>query len=134
MKNFKVWACIVMLTLTSLGVAQQAGDLASAGFDPANMDSTCKACDDFNQYANGGWLKRTEIPGDKARWGAFDELGENNWRRIRGILEEAAANPGAPGTISQKVGDSGLSFAGHGGQNRTVGHWEPHSCQCRVGE
>ena len=33
------------------------------GFDPANMCATsCKACDDFYQYANGGWIAKNEIP------------------------------------------------------------------------
>ncbi|MBL9214720.1 MAG: M13 family metallopeptidase [Opitutaceae bacterium] len=69
------------------------------------MDRSVSPGADFNRYANGGWLERTEIPADKSRWGAFDALGENNWRRIRGLLEEAAADPGPAGTTRQKVGD-----------------------------
>jgi predicted metalloendopeptidase len=106
MKNFRIWVCIVMLTLGSLGVAQQAGDLASAGFDPANMDPTCKACDDFNQYANGGWLARNPIPSTHPSWGSFNILNEANRENLRAILEEAARNTAAPkGSVEQKIGD-----------------------------
>jgi putative endopeptidase len=85
-----------------LGAAE---GMLRVAFTPEWMDPSADPRQDFNQYANGGWLKQTEIPADKSRWGAFDALGENNWRRIRGILEEAAANPGAPGSVSQQVGD-----------------------------
>ncbi len=74
-------------------------------FNPAFMDPTVAPGADFNAYANGGWLKSTQIPADKSRWGAFDMLAQNNWNRIRGILEEAAAQPAAPGTNARKIGD-----------------------------
>ena len=82
-----------------------ADEMIPLKFNTATMDLAADPRADFNAYANGGWLKSTEIPSDKARWGVFDMLGENNWRRIRGILEEAAANPGAPGSSTQRVGD-----------------------------
>ncbi|MDD3179096.1 MAG: M13 family metallopeptidase [Opitutaceae bacterium] len=69
------------------------------------MDRSADPRVDFYRYANGGWMNRTEIPADKSRWGAFDELGENNWRRIHSILEEASVHPGPAGSIKQKVGD-----------------------------
>jgi putative endopeptidase len=106
MKNFKIWACVGMLTLASLGEAQQAGELARAGFDPANMDKTCKACDDFNQYANGGWLAKNPIPAAYPSWGSFNILNESNRDHMKEILEEAAKNTTAPkGSVDQKIGD-----------------------------
>ncbi|MFL5478362.1 MAG: M13-type metalloendopeptidase [Gemmatimonadaceae bacterium] len=36
-------------------------------FDRSNLDTTVKACQDFYQFANGGWLTRAKIPGDKWR-------------------------------------------------------------------
>ncbi len=82
-----------------------AENMIPVAFTTEWMDPAADPRKDFYQYANGGWLKQTEIPADKSRWGAFDALGENNWRRVRGILEDTAANPGAPGSITQKVGD-----------------------------
>src|SRR3982750_3907460 len=37
--------------------------------DQANFDNSVKPSDDFFLYANGGWIKRTEIPPDQTRWG-----------------------------------------------------------------
>src|ERR1700719_4354995 len=42
--------------------------------DPKNMDTSVKPGDDFFRYANGAWIKRTEIPPEYSRWGAFNEL------------------------------------------------------------
>ncbi len=56
----------------------------------ANMDLTVKPGDDFYQYANGGWLKTTVIPGTKTRWGSFDMLREASSQRLKVLLEEAA--------------------------------------------
>jgi putative endopeptidase len=43
----------------------------SKPLDPANLDTTCAACTDFFTFANGGWIKRANIPGDLPAWGAF---------------------------------------------------------------
>ena len=60
--------------------------------DPANLDTTCSPCKNFFQYANGGWLRRSEIPGDQPRWGSFDELQEQNYAALKDVLTEAANN------------------------------------------
>jgi putative endopeptidase len=60
--------------------------------DPANLDTTCSPCKNFFQYANGEWLKRSEIPGDQPRWGSFNELQEQNYAALKDVLTEAATN------------------------------------------
>lgn len=71
-----------------------AGSLWAQGqtkpIDPANLDTTCAPCKNFFQYANGGWLKRSSIPGDQPRWGSFNELQERNYAALRDVLTEAA--------------------------------------------
>ncbi|HET7603847.1 MAG TPA: M13 family metallopeptidase [Gemmatimonadales bacterium] len=71
--------------------------------DPANMDTTCSACEDFFSYANGGWLKANPIPADKSSWGSFNELQEANYTALRQTLETAAANPG-PDSDTRRLG------------------------------
>ena len=39
-----------------------------------NMDTTVKPGDDFEEYGNGGWRKRTEIPPDRASTGIGFEV------------------------------------------------------------
>ena len=94
-------ACAAALSLS----LRAADPLIPLSFSVDLMDRSVPPGTDFAKYAWGGWAARTEIPGDKPRWGAGDMLGQNNWQRIRGLLEEAAANPGAAGTQRQKVGD-----------------------------
>jgi putative endopeptidase len=76
------------------------------GFDPANMcDTGCKACDDFNQYANGGWIAKHEIPAAFSTWGITSPLREKNIATLHEILEAAAKNTAAPkGSNEEKIG------------------------------
>jgi putative endopeptidase len=83
-----------------------ADDTASHGFDVANLDRTCKPCDDFYQFAVGGWLKNNPIPAEYPEWGSFITLADKNETALHGILETAAANSSAtPGSNEQKIGD-----------------------------
>src|SRR5579864_2565886 len=42
-------------------------DLNAKPIDPNNMDTSVKPSDDFFHYANGAWIKRTEIPPEYTR-------------------------------------------------------------------
>ncbi|MFE6734898.1 M13 family metallopeptidase [Microbacterium sp. NPDC057650] len=64
--------------------------------------------DDLYRHVNGAWLDRTEIPGDKARWGSFHQLAEQAEKDVRAIIEES--QDAAPGTLARKVGDLYGSF------------------------
>ncbi|HWS53065.1 MAG TPA: M13 family metallopeptidase [Pyrinomonadaceae bacterium] len=88
-----------------LGWAGAAQDKGGRGFDTARMDKTAAACGDFYQFANGNWLKATEIPAAFSSWGSFNILAENNRKALHDILEEAAKKQGARGTVEQKIGD-----------------------------
>ena len=88
------------------GGGQGADDKPSGGFDVANMDKTCKPCDDFYKYVNGGWLKKNEIPPQYPAWGPAQMMFERTESRLHEILEAAAANKSAaPGSNEQKTGD-----------------------------
>src|SRR5258707_7665639 len=81
-------------------------DRAAHGFDVDNLDRTCKPCDDFHQFAVGGWLKNNPIPAQYPVWGSFITLADKNQEALRGILESAAANTSASaGSNEQKIGD-----------------------------
>jgi len=78
------------------------------GFDLAGRDTAVKPGDDFNEYANGAYLRTTEIPADKARFGPFDVLYENAQSQLKSIIETSAANP--TNANAQKVGALYASF------------------------
>ncbi len=78
---------------------------AAPALDPADVDPTCKACDDFYQYATGGWQKTHAIPAGHPSWGSFDELAQRNREALHSILEAAAKTASAPaGSDVQKLG------------------------------
>lgn len=62
------------------------------GLDPSMMgDADPKQ--DFYRFANGGWLDKTEIPGDEGRWGGFPELRKRNDSIMLDVMARAATNP-----------------------------------------
>jgi putative endopeptidase len=73
--------------------------------DATNMNLAARPQDDFYDYANGAWIKTATIPASEARWGSFNELADFNQKALRDICEQTAANPGAKGSNTQKVGD-----------------------------
>jgi putative endopeptidase len=70
-----------------------------------NRDTTVSPTQDFYHYANGGYIKRTEMPAEESRWGVFSELGEKNIDRLNDIMSECSKSGAAKGTIDQKIGD-----------------------------
>ncbi len=76
---------------------------ASSGLNLADRDTTCAPCQDFYQYATGGWRARTELPASESTWGSFDVLAERTRIVLRGILEKAAAGGGT--ADARKIGD-----------------------------
>ena len=81
---------------------------APHGIDLSAMDRAVKPGDDFYAFANGAWLKRTEIPADQARWGGFSILNLEAQTRTRALLE--AAGKTATGSEARKAGDFYAAF------------------------
>ncbi|HEX8557005.1 MAG TPA: M13 family metallopeptidase [Pyrinomonadaceae bacterium] len=104
--NLRAAAAGLAACVLAFAALAQTGGRDGRGFDRARMDDATAACTDFYQYANGGWLKTTEIPAAFSSWGSFNILAENNRKTLHEILEEAAKKKGArAGSVDQKVGD-----------------------------
>jgi putative endopeptidase len=78
--------------------------------DVTALDRTIKPADDFFTFANGTWVAKTEIPASESRWGSFNELEQQNNIKLKAILNEAVANPGAKGSQNQLLGAYFKSF------------------------
>ena len=74
------------------------------------MDESVDPGDDFHAYVNGGWLKATDIPPDKASYGISWILHEEAQENVRTIIEESAEGDFPKGSDEQKVGDLFASY------------------------
>src|SRR5467141_4231572 len=105
-----ILAVVAVLAVALAGAGLRASPAAadkpnSWGFDTANLDKTCKPCDDFYQFAMGGWMKSNPIPAEYSTYGSFTRLADQNQKNLRQILEDAAKTKAAPGSNEQKIGD-----------------------------
>lgn len=74
-------------------------------FDKAGMDTTVNPGDNFFLYANGQWVKKTQIPKTETGWGSFYTLYNDNIKNLRSILESAGKEDQKFGSPGQKVAD-----------------------------
>ena len=81
-----------------------------SGIDRGGMDSSVRPQDDLYLAMNGTWVKNTQIPADKAIWGAFIDLRELSDKRVREIVEGLPSTNPAPGSNAQKVDDYFRAF------------------------
>ena len=80
------------------------------GFDPAVMDRTVTPGDDFFRFGGGTWMKTTQIPADRSRWGSFNMLAAQSEDDVRNAIEIAAKGPMPAGSVARKAVDYFRSF------------------------
>ncbi|MEB0138139.1 MULTISPECIES: M13 family metallopeptidase [unclassified Undibacterium] len=109
-------------TLISLALLASCSPLASmaatshaalpvSGIDLQWQDHSVRPQDDFYRYVSGKWMERTEIPADRARFGAFDHLRDLSEQRTHAIITGLAAAPDlAADSEQRKVADLYRSF------------------------
>ena len=80
------------------------------GFDLATMDRSIAPGDDFFRHVSGTWMKTTQIPPDRSRWGSFNMLGAKSEDDVRNAIEAAAKTSPRPGTVDRKTVDYYVSY------------------------
>ena len=73
--------------------------------DMSYLDLSVAPGTDFNQYANGGWIKNNPLKAEYARFGSFDQLREDNVERLNGLFAEMSKLNPAKGSVDQKIVD-----------------------------
>jgi putative endopeptidase len=84
--------------------------MTRSGLTLDNFDRSVRPQDDLFGFVNGTWVAQTEIPEDRARYGAFDRLREESEAAMRELIQEAADSDDAAGTPRRQVGDLFTSF------------------------
>ena len=98
-------ACALLALSPLTAYSQDAPAPETHGIVVADMDRSVKPGDDFYRYANGDWIKRTEIPPDRSDIGVIDSLIDLSQRRIAGLIEEAAKADAPAGSDTRKIAE-----------------------------
>jgi putative endopeptidase len=77
----------------------------SIGVDLALRDSAVKPGDDFEDYANGSWRKKAEMPADRSNIGVDFEVFQKAEKRNADLIREAGAGKPAAGTPQRMIAD-----------------------------
>ena len=96
----KIFTMMAFAMMTTIAGAQQ-----KSGLNPADLNTAVRPADNFYEYACGGWMKANPLPAAYSRYGSFERLGEDNNKRINGILQELRENTYPEGTVEQKLSD-----------------------------
>ena len=98
----KIIPIVAFCSIAMTGMAQID---RGTGLNGADLDKSVRPADDFYQFACGGWMKANPLPAAYSRYGSFDKLGEDNVKRINGILNELKTKEYADGTTERKLSD-----------------------------
>jgi putative endopeptidase len=83
---------------------------APSGVDRQYFDDTIRPQDDLYRHVNGGWLRSTEIPADRALVGTFVQLRDLSEENVRALIEDLASAEHAAGSDEEKIGAFYRSF------------------------
>jgi putative endopeptidase len=92
----------LQLATSSLGQSRH-------GLDLAGIDRSVAPGDDFFHYANGAWLKVTEIPPDRSSYGPGEQLTELTAERTAELVRSAV--PRARGSRPRVVNEGAMVTA-----------------------
>jgi putative endopeptidase len=87
----------------------------AGGIDLAGMDTSVKPGDNFDAYANGRWIKETEIPADRSNTGIFFEIFTKAEKRNAELVKDAGAGHPAPGTNARRIADDYAAYMDQAG-------------------
>lgn len=93
-----------LLVLAAFQSFHSTGDPKS-GIILENMDKQVVPGNNFMEYVNGTWIKKTEIPADKPSASVSSLINDKAQEDVKEIIEKAASGKFADGSEEQKIGD-----------------------------
>jgi putative endopeptidase len=85
--------------------AQNAAIQEIHGIVLENIDRSVKPGDNFYEFANGDWIKRTQIPPDRAAVDVFTKLADLSNQRTADLIQEISKSNPPAGSALRKVAD-----------------------------
>ena len=101
----KIKQILPVVAFASMSIATMAQEQLKSGIDLSNLNREANPATDFYEFACGGWMRNNPLPAAYSRFGSFDQLGENNNKRINSILNDLRNNTYASGTTECKLSD-----------------------------
>jgi len=98
---------LLLVLAASPAVVAEPPVSATIGVDTGAMDTSVKPGDDFFEYANGAWLKRTEIPPEFSAFGSVYEVLLKTEAQVAALIEDAGQGESE---VARKIADFHASF------------------------
>uniref|UniRef100_A0A673K1G7 Endothelin-converting enzyme 1 n=1 Tax=Sinocyclocheilus rhinocerous TaxID=307959 RepID=A0A673K1G7_9TELE len=83
-----LFICIMTLAHPGMCLSEPCVSVASTVLGA--LDRSVDPCQDFYNFACGGWVRKNPLPEGKSRWGPFSNLWEHNMAIMRNLLENTS--------------------------------------------
>ena len=103
--KFPPLAILTCLLLVSLALCAQENPDQAHGIQLSSIDHSVRPGDDFYDFANGDWIKKTEIPPDRVSVGVFATLFDLATKRTTDLISDLAKSNPPAGSETRKVAD-----------------------------
>jgi len=100
-----VFTCVLCAALLVPCAAIAQPSATTHGIAVSHIDTAVPPGDNFWLYANGDWIKHTEIPADRGSVNVFSLLDNIASKHTSEIIEDVAKSKPAPGTEARKIAD-----------------------------
>ncbi len=102
-----VFASFSLLSCAAVAIADAA---PVSGIDMQYVDASVRPQDDLYRHLSGRWLDSFQIPADRGRFGAFNEVYDTTQQQLKSIIDGLPAIPAAGDEDARKIADLYASF------------------------
>src|SRR5215218_1106011 len=110
MIKFALVGMVTCVVAASASAAEKPRTEKNIGIDLTYRNLEVKPGDDFEEYANGGWRKKTEIPPDRSTIGVAFEVFQKAEKRNADLIRDAGAGNPKAGTPLRLIADYYAAF------------------------